>query len=61
MSLNQGAELENRGRELRMHFQVHGTPVMIGGGVLAHTILGVDYSDQTGQIKWRAIISSQTK
>ncbi|XP_065845480.1 ufm1-specific protease 2-like isoform X2 [Oscarella lobularis] len=52
MSLNQGAELENRGRELRMHFQVHGTPVMIGGGVLAHTILGVDYSDQTGQIKF---------
>ena len=23
-----------------------------GGGVLAHTILGVDFNDQTGDIRW---------
>ncbi len=26
-----------------------GTPVMIGGGVLAYTLLGVDYNERTGQ------------
>jgi len=35
-----------------MHFQTQGTPVMIGGGVLAHTIIGVDYCVQTGQVKF---------
>ncbi|WAQ99488.1 UFSP2-like protein [Mya arenaria] len=29
-----------------------GTPIMIGGGVLAHTILGVDYDEVTGDISF---------
>ena len=29
--------------------RVAGTPVMIGGGVLAYTLLGVDYNERTGQ------------
>ena len=39
------------GRVLLHHFTTHGTPVMVGGGVLAHTILGVDYNTRTGAIK----------
>lgn len=35
-------------RELINHFKKEGTPVMIGGGVLAHTILGVDFNESTG-------------
>lgn len=27
---------------------VQGTPIMIGGGVLAYTLLGIDYNEQTG-------------
>lgn len=27
------------------HFQTHGTPIMIGGGVLAYTLLGVSISE----------------
>ncbi|XP_066288076.1 ufm1-specific protease 2-like [Branchiostoma lanceolatum] len=52
MFVSSGADLGGKGRELALHFQTQGTPIMIGGGVLAHTILGVDFSDQTGQIKF---------
>ncbi|EDV97348.1 probable Ufm1-specific protease 2 [Drosophila grimshawi] len=47
-----GGELSTIASELAMHFQTQGTPVMIGGGVLAHTIIGVDYCVQTGQAKF---------
>jgi len=35
-------------RELINHFNKEGTPIMIGGGVLAHTILGVDFNELSG-------------
>jgi hypothetical protein len=40
-SLSNGGEITTRSRELARHFDTHGTPVMIGGGVKAFTILGV--------------------
>ncbi|KAK6015847.1 peptidase family C78 [Ostertagia ostertagi] len=46
---NSGAEVAERVRELALHFQTVGTPVMIGGGQLAHTILGVDFDENTGE------------
>ncbi|XP_035207916.1 ufm1-specific protease 2-like isoform X2 [Stegodyphus dumicola] len=52
MCVSSGAELANKGRELFNHFQDQGTPVMIGGGVLAHTILGVDFNKSTGDLKF---------
>lgn len=27
-----------------------GTPVMVGGGVLAYTLLGVDWNESTGEV-----------
>lgn len=27
---------------------VQGTPIMIGGGVLAYTLLGIDFNERTG-------------
>ncbi|XP_015201345.1 ufm1-specific protease 2 [Lepisosteus oculatus] len=50
--VSQGSELASKGRELANHFSTEGAPVMIGGGVLAHTILGVAWSETTGQIKF---------
>ncbi|XP_022098880.1 ufm1-specific protease 2-like [Acanthaster planci] len=50
--VSSGAEMANKGRELALHFQTQGTPIMIGGGVLAHTILGVDFSESSGDIKF---------
>ncbi|GJQ77328.1 hypothetical protein Trydic_g20746 [Trypoxylus dichotomus] len=49
---NSGEDVASKGPELLNHFQTYGSPVMIGGGVLAHTILGVDYNRQTGNIKF---------
>lgn len=50
--VSQGSELASKGRELANHFRNEGTPIMIGGGVLAHTILGVAWSETTGQMKY---------
>ncbi|XP_055423364.1 ufm1-specific protease 2 [Bubalus kerabau] len=50
--VSQGSEMASQGRELANHFQSEGTPIMIGGGVLAHTILGVAWNEITGQIKF---------
>ncbi|XP_057547986.1 probable Ufm1-specific protease isoform X1 [Amaranthus tricolor] len=48
MNVRSGAELPEKCRELAMHFENQGTPIMIGGGVLAYTLLGVDYNDASG-------------
>ena len=47
-----GADLNSKGRELLYHFQTNGTPVMVGGGVYAYTILGVDYDKVKGECKF---------
>nr|XP_057942186.1 ufm1-specific protease 2 [Doryrhamphus excisus] len=52
MFVSQGSEMASKGRELANHFLSEGTPVMIGGGVLAHTILGVAWSETTGMIRF---------
>ncbi|TRY73519.1 hypothetical protein TCAL_05479 [Tigriopus californicus] len=52
LSVSSGEELASKGRDLAHHFTTQGTPIMIGGGVLAHTILGVEWNEDTGDIKW---------
>ena len=52
LSLASGAEFATKGRELANHFNTEGTPIMIGGGVLAYTLLGVDYNGDTGECKY---------
>ncbi|KAJ8642787.1 hypothetical protein MRB53_004535 [Persea americana] len=48
INVRSGVELPEKCRELALHFQTQGTPVMIGGGVLAYTLLGVDYNEVSG-------------
>lgn len=48
INVRSGAELPEKCRELALHFETQGTPIMIGGGVLAYTLLGVDYNDVSG-------------
>jgi len=52
VSVNTGADLGTKTRELFNHFETHGSPVMIGGGVYAHTILGVAWDEATGETSW---------
>lgn len=47
-----GPELAEKARELAAHFDKHGTPVMMGGGNLAFTVLGVDWNKETGEVKF---------
>ncbi|KAI5645133.1 peptidase family c78 domain-containing protein [Phthorimaea operculella] len=49
---NNGAELNSYAPELVHHFQKHGSPIMIGGGVLAHTILGVEYNPTKNETRY---------
>lgn len=52
VSVSQGSDLVTKARELLMHFESSGSPVMIGGGVYAHTILGVAWDEATGDCSW---------
>ncbi|XP_011311376.1 ufm1-specific protease 2 [Fopius arisanus] len=47
-----GGQMQEQIISLKEHFQYQGTPVMIGGGVLAHTILGVAHNEETDEIKF---------
>ncbi|KAG3195131.1 hypothetical protein PC128_g8745 [Phytophthora cactorum] len=48
LSVSSGAQLPDVARELLYHFETQGTPVMMGGGQLAFTLLGVDYDPDAG-------------
>ena len=52
LNLSSGSEFSNKGRELANHFNTEGSPIMIGGGVLAYTMLGVDYNEDSGDCKY---------
>lgn len=47
-----GEEISALIPQLANHFDTQGTPIMIGGGVLAHTILGVTYDESSGEGKF---------
>ena len=53
-----GKELAGTGCVLLHHFETEGTPVMIEGGVLAHTILGIEYNEQSGDIRLKILLIS---
>ena len=50
ISVSSGGDLVYKARDLGQHFASQATPVMIGGGVLAHTIIGVDFNEKSGDI-----------
>ena len=52
LNLSSGNEFASKGRELANHFNTEGSPIMIGGGVLAYTLLGVDYNEDSGDCKY---------
>lgn len=50
--VDSGAEMAGQGAALVRHFETQGTPIMIGGGVLAHTILGVDFNATSEELRF---------
>ncbi|KAH3759359.1 ufm1-specific protease 2 [Pelomyxa schiedti] len=49
LHVSSGSNVNQYLSQLAMHFQTQGTPVMIGGGVLAYTLLGVSYDELAGE------------
>ena len=47
-----GPAIADHARELQNHFATEGTPVMIGGGALAFTLLGVAFNTATGACRF---------
>lgn len=47
-----GEEMQNQARFLINHFQNGGAPIMIGGGVLAHTIIGCSLDTTSGECEF---------
>ncbi|XP_058810723.1 ufm1-specific protease 2 isoform X2 [Phymastichus coffea] len=52
ITTNSGDEMPSIVPDLEYHFQTQGTPVMIGGGVLAHTILGISNDKETREVRF---------
>lgn len=52
IAVSSGSDLVTKARDLGSHFKEHSTPIMIGGGVLAHTIIGVDFNEKNGDISY---------
>ncbi|MFH4982330.1 hypothetical protein AB6A40_009039 [Gnathostoma spinigerum] len=48
IATNSGQEVTENARVIALHFECTGTPIMIGGGQLAHTILGIDFNENSG-------------
>jgi len=47
-----GADMMGQARFLINHFKTGGAPIMIGGGVLAHTIIGCQLDQLSGDVKF---------
>jgi hypothetical protein len=52
MALTCGSEMQDKARELVVHFETHGTPVMVGGGSLAFTLVGAAFSEDSGEVEY---------
>lgn len=52
LHVTRGSEMESHGREVVRHFEQQGSPVMVGGGSLAWTILGVARDSRTGKTRF---------
>lgn len=50
--LSSGKDMPTASRQLKEHFETQGTPVMIGGGALAFTLIGISYDESTGETSW---------
>ena len=50
--LPNGAELPSHARALAAHFESEGTPIMMGAGQYAYTLLGVDWNESTGDVRF---------
>ena len=54
--LEKGSEIRKHYRRLQDHFISQGTPVMIGGGVLAFTCLGIQWKNDSTDCRFLILV-----
>ena len=73
ITVQSGAEVPSKVKQFKSHFESFGTPIMIGGGVLAYTMIGIsvneDKLDETqflildphykGNRDWKAVTNTK--
>ena len=52
LNFESGAAIARDARRLATHFATSGTPVMVSGGALAYTLLGVDWNERSGATRF---------
>lgn len=52
LNVQSGSDIVNFAGEIANHFDVNGSPIMVGGGVLAYTIIGIDWNKETGDVEF---------
>lgn len=52
LTIQSGSQIKEKSRDLYNHFNTSGTPIMIGGGVLAYTMVGIDWNQKTGDCSY---------
>lgn len=52
LNVQSGSDLVNFAGEIASHFDENGSPIMVGGGVLAYTIIGIDWNRETGEVEF---------
>lgn len=55
--LEKGGEVKKYFRRLRDHFANQATPIMIGGGVLAFTCIGIAWNEMTNECRLLILVS----
>ena len=50
LSAQSGSDVAGLARDIADHFEENGSPIMVGGGVLAYTIIGLDWNKETGNV-----------
>lgn len=52
LNVPSGTVIPSKAREFIKHFETHGSPIMIGGGQLAYGLIGVDFNEKSGEVKF---------
>ena len=52
LNMGSGEDIVNYAREIANHFDENGSPIMVGGGVLAYTIIGIDWNKETKEVEF---------
>ncbi|XP_069795659.1 ufm1-specific protease 2 isoform X2 [Narcine bancroftii] len=60
LSLQQSSDFLTSARELSEHFDMQGSPIMVGSETLAHVLLGIAWNETTGAVRFLVLDTHYT-